>query len=251
MPDSVVVLLAGLLAGLLNAVGGGGTFVALPALVAVGMPSVTANAATTVALLPAAMTSAWVLRRDRTPLKNVPTRALTAISVTGGAAGAVLLLALPAVAFDAVLPWLLAFATLVLAFGRRLTDLFSTSAALGPGVVLAGQFVLALYGGYFGGAVGMLMVAFWTAGLGHDLAALNPMRVAQLSAIYLTAAGIFLVASDVGESPAVLGVLVVGAVAGGFGGAHVARRLPAWLLRGLVLGSAVTSTTLYFVKDAG
>lgn len=154
-------------------------------------------------------------------------------------------------AFDAVVPWLLAFATLVLAFGRRVTKLFTTSVALGPGVVLAGQFVLALYGGYFGGAVGMLMVAFWAAGLGHDLAALNPMRVAQLAAIYLTAAGIFLVASDVGESPTVLGILLVGAVAGGFGGAHVARRLPAGVLRGLVLSSAVTSTTLYFLKELG
>ncbi|MFC0629254.1 TSUP family transporter [Kribbella deserti] len=251
MTDLIVVLLAGLLAGLLNAVGGGGTFVALPALVAAGMPSVTANAATTVALLPAATASVWVLRRDLTPLQKVPTRALTAISVLGGAAGAVLLLALPALAFDAVVPWLLAFATLVLAFGRRLTRLFRTSFSLSPGIMLTGQFVLALYGGYFGGAVGMLMVAFWTVGLGHELAALNPMRVAQLAAIYLTAAVIFLFGSDVVESPLLLGVLVVGAVAGGFGGGHVARRLPAWSLRVFVLTSAIVATTLYFVQGPG
>jgi uncharacterized membrane protein YfcA len=255
VPEIQVVLLAGVTAGVLNAVGGGGSFVALPVLVAAGLPPVTANAATTVALLPGAAASTWVYRRDLTTLGSMPTTALTAMSVLGGGIGAGLLLVLPAVSFDAALPWLLAFATAVLAFGRCLSRALSTArrrpTTLGPRAILAGQFVLALYGGYFGGAVGLLMAAFWSAGLGLDTAVGNSMRVAQLAAVYLTAAVIFLVASNVMNAPLALGVLVAGAVAGGFAGAHLARRLPARLLRGLVLTSAVTMTAVYFLKGPG
>ncbi|TWF74537.1 hypothetical protein FHX44_11418 [Pseudonocardia hierapolitana] len=252
MSDVVLVLLAGIAAGASNAVGGGGTFVALPALVAVGLPAVTANAAATVALVPGAAASAWVYRREVRPVGATSTRALTLASASGGAVGAVLLLVLPAASFDAAVPWLLAFATLVLAFGRG--GIRALGAALGrpvgmsPRAVLVGQFVLATYGGYFGGAVGILMLALWSVGVGLDAAAGNPMRVTQLAAVYLTATVLFLVASDVLRSPLVLAGMLVGAVAGGVAGAHLARRLPARLLRGVVLLTAVAMTVLYVLR---
>jgi uncharacterized membrane protein YfcA len=250
--DVVLVLLAGIAAGALNAVGGGGTFVALPALVAVGLPAVTANAAATVALVPGAAASAWVYRREVRPVGATSTRALTLASASGGAVGAVLLLVLPAASFDVAVPWLLAFATLVLAFGRGGIRAMGTAlgrpVGMGPRAVLVGQFVLATYGGYFGGAVGILMLALWSVGVGLDAAAGNPMRVTQLAAVYLTATVLFLVASDVLRSPLVLACMLVGAVAGGFAGAHLARRLPARLLRGVVLVTAVAMTVLYVLR---
>jgi uncharacterized membrane protein YfcA len=250
--ETLLVLLAGAAAGALNAVGGGGTFVALPALVAVGLPPVTANAASSIALVPGSVVSAWVYRREAVPVGSTSTAALTTASVIGGGLGAGLLLALPAAAFDAAVPWLLAFATMVLAFGPHLTRAVSTRLGRPVGMssrtVVVGQFLLALYGGYFGGAVGILMLALWSAGLGLDAATGNPMRVTQVAAVYLSATALFLVASDALDAPLLLGGMLAGAVAGGFAGAHVARRLPARLLRGVILTTAVTMTILYFLR---
>ncbi|MGB8945584.1 MAG: sulfite exporter TauE/SafE family protein [Streptomyces sp.] len=252
MSEILLVLLAGTAAGALNSVGGGGTFVALPALVAVGLSPVTANASATIALVPGAVASGWVYRRELAPVGATSTKALTAISVAGGGLGAALLLTLPAASFDAAVPWLLAFATVVLAFGRRLSR--AVSGALGREIgissraVLIGQFFLALYGGYFGGAVGIMMFALWGIGLGLDTAVSNPMRVTQIAAINLSATALLLVASDALSAPLVLVPMFVGALLGGFTGAHFARRLSDRLLRGIILTTAVTMTVLYFVR---
>lgn len=253
MSEMLLVLPAGLAAGALNAVGGGGTFVALPALVAVGLPPVTANAASTIALLPGSVAGAWVSRHEICQVGAASTRALTTTSVLGGGLGAVLLLVLPSASFDAAVPWLLAFATVVLALRHRILRLLGAApeqaVGLGPRAVLTGQFLLAVYGGYFGGAVGILMLALWSIGLGLDPATGNPMRIAQVTAVYLSASALFLIASDALTEPHLLAAMLTGAVAGGFAGARLALRLPARALRGIVLGTAVTMTVLYFVRD--
>lgn len=250
MPELSLVLLAGVAAGALNAMGGGGTFVALPALVAFGLPPVTANAVSRIALVPGALTSAWVYRRELAPVGPASTKALSAISAAGGGLGAGLLLVLPASSFDAAAPWLLAFATVVLAFGRHLSralgSMLGRPVDMSGRAVLIGQFILAVYGGYFGGAVGILMMALWSVGLGLDAAVSNPMRIMQLAAVFLSATVLFLVVSDALSAPFLLGAMLVGAVAGGFAGAHLARRLPARLLRGVILTTAVVTTVLYF-----
>jgi hypothetical protein len=165
--------------------------------------------------------------------------------------GAGLLLVLPSASSDAAVPWLLAFATLILAFGRhfsaRLVALLHRPVRMSTHAVLVGQFFLAVYGGYFGGAVGILMLALWSIGLGIDTAISNPMRVTQLAAIYLIATVLFLLASNVLDAPLFLATMLAGAVAGGYGGAHLARRLPTRILRGTVLATAVTMTVLYFL----
>ncbi|MEE1835229.1 sulfite exporter TauE/SafE family protein [Streptomyces sp. SP17KL33] len=250
--EILLVLLAGLAAGTLNAVGGGGTFVALPALVAAGLPPVTANAASTIALLPGSVAGTWVSRHEITQVGGASTRAMTTTSVLGGGVGATLLLVLPSASFDAAVPWLLAFATVVLAFGRPALRLLGAGpervGSLGPGVLLAGQFLLSIYGGYFGGAVGILMLALWSLGLGLDPATGNPMRIAQVTAVYVSAAALFLVASDALAAPVLLTAMLMGAVVGGFAGARLALRLPGRALRGVVLGTAVTMTVLYFLR---
>jgi uncharacterized membrane protein YfcA len=242
-----MILLAGVAAGALNAVGGGGSFVALSALVAGGMSPVTANATSTVALLPGNATSAWVYRREIHAFQRPSALGLTLASVTGGALGAGLLLWLPSASFDAALPWLLAFATIVLAFGRRLTRALRLGTP-GPVVILAGQFLLSIYGGYFGGAVGLMMLAFWSATTSLDPAKGNPLRVIQVAAVYLTAAVIFLFAADVLDQPLKLIALLAGAVLGGYLGAQLVRRLPVGVLRGLVLTTSVAMTAVFFVR---
>lgn len=257
MTEIALVLLAGAVAGTLNAVGGGGTFVALPALVAAGLSPVTANASSTIALVPGALAGAWVYRRELTPVGGTSTTSLTAVSVIGGAVGAGLLLTLPTASFSAAVPWLLAFATLVLAFGRHFSHAVSaaTGRSAGTGMsaraLLIAQFVLAVYGGYFGGAIGIMMLALWSIGLGLDTSAGNAMRIAQVAAVYLSATTLFLVASDALGRPLLLTAMLFGGVAGGFAGAHLARRLPARFLRGTILTVAVTMTVLYFLRGTG
>ncbi|MEH0418018.1 sulfite exporter TauE/SafE family protein [Streptomyces sp. B21-083] len=252
MSEILLVVLAGAAAGALNAIGGGGTFVALPVLVALGLSPVTANALSRVALVPGALAGVWVYRRELAPVGAASTKSLTAVSVIGGGVGGSLLLALPASSFDAAAPWLLAFATVILAFGPRLSRTLNATLGRSVGMnsraVLISQFVLAVYGGYFGGAVGIMMLALWSIGLGLDTTVSNPMRIAQLAAIYLSATVLFLVASDTLSEPLVLTGMLVGAVAGGFAGAHLARRLPARLLRSVILTTAVLMTALYFLR---
>lgn len=251
MPEISLVLLIGAVAGTLNAMGGGGTFVALPALVGAGLSPVTANASSTVALVPGAVAGAWVYRRELGPVGGTSTSPLTATSVVGGALGAGLLLVLPSSSFGAAVPWLLAFATVLLAFGRPVSRALNDtrhSRTLSPRAVLIAQFLVAVYGGYFGGAVGIMLPAFWSMGLGLDTAAGNPMRIAQLAALNLGATVLFLVASNPLRTPLVLITMPVGAAAGGLAGAHLARRPPARLLRGIIPTIAVTMTVLYFLR---
>lgn len=252
MWEIVALLAVGVAAGALNAAGGGGTFVALPALVAAGLPPVTANASTTVALLPGSVASAWAYRRDIKPVGATSKRALTLTSLLGGGLGACLLLALPSASFAAAVPWLLAFATLVLTFGRGasrwLTARLGRPLGMSPRAVLGAQFVLAIYGGYFGGAVGIMMLALWSVGLGLDAAVGNPMRVTQLAAVWSVAALLFVFTTDVLGDPLPVAAVLVGAVAGGLLGARLVRRLPAGVLRAVVLCTAITMTSLYTLR---
>ncbi|MGP4084246.1 sulfite exporter TauE/SafE family protein [Streptomyces sp. KR55] len=252
MIETSLVLLTGVAAGVLNSVGGGGTFVALPALVAVGLSPVTANAVARIALVPGAVAGAWVYRRELAPVGAASTTALTVTSVIGSGVGAGLLVCLPASSFESASPWLLAFATVVLALGQRLSRVVSRvlgrSAGMSSRSVLIGQFFIAAYGGYFGGAVGILMVALWSVGLGVDAAAGNPMRIAQLAAVFLISGVLFLFTSDALHTPLFLAAMMAGATTGGFAGAHLARRLPARLLRGVLLTTATVTTALYFLR---
>lgn len=252
MTEIVFVLVAGVAAGALNAIGGGGTFIALPALVAAGLSPVTANAASTIALVPGSASGAWVYRREIAPVGGVPVPRLAVVSGAGGLAGAGLLLVLPAQSFDVAVPWLLAFATSLLLARNRLAAWASGAAGQparwSPQTVLAGQFLLSVYGGYFGGAVGIMVLALWGVGLGLDPAVGNPMRIVLVAAVYVSSAGVFLIASDALSAPVPLTATLVGSVAGGFGGAHLARRLPAQILRGVITTTAVTMTVLYFLR---
>src|SRR4051794_5634699 len=151
--------LGGLVAGAMNALAGGGSFVSLPAMIAAGVPSVQANASGTVALFPGQVTSAWTYWDGMHPVAGVRREYLVAVSVVGGLIGSLLLLWTPSRAFDFILPWLMLLATLALAFGRQAGVLLRRYVQIGSGVMLAGQFVLGIYGGYYGGAIGLMMLA--------------------------------------------------------------------------------------------
>lgn len=235
---------AGLLAGAMNALAGGGSFVTLPALMFAGVPSVSANASSTVALLPGAATSAWAYRRDYRGFEQVSMRAMVAVSLTGGLAGALLLMFTPSRAFDFIVPWLLLVGSLAFAFGRQAGAWLRRRMRIGRPALLLAQGALAVYGGYFGGAVGIMMMAVWSL-LGHDdLRALNASRTLLVGATNVVAVLCFTAAKLVWW-PQTL-VMLVAAALGGYLGAHGARRLPVPVVRLLISAFGFSMTALLF-----
>lgn len=249
MPMETVLLLfaAGFLAGAMNAVAGGGTFVALPTLAFMGLAPTVANASSTVALFPGTLVSAWTYRDDIRPLDSVSTRTLLALSLVGGLIGAVMLLVTSERIFSALVPWLLLLALVVLAAGPRLTAcLPKLGLRAGPRFLLVTQFGLGVYGGYFGGAVGLMMLATWSLATTAGLRALNPLKTVLVAAANGVAVACFAVTGNVSWSETLL--VMAGGVAGGFVGAQLGRRLSPRLLRGLILTIATATTAIYFAR---
>lgn len=243
----ILLLAAGFLAGAMNAVAGGGTFVALPALSLMGLPPTVANASTTVALFPGALASAWAYRRDVRPLDAAPAWALLALSLAGGLIGAVLLLVTPQSAFKALIPWLLLVATATLAAGPNLSlGLHRLGFRFGRRSILAAQLLLGVYGGYFGGAVGVMMLAVWSLATALDLRTLNPLRTLMVAAANGVAVICFAATGNVSWPQAL--VVMAGGVAGGYLGAHYGRRLPAPVLRVVILTIASVTTAAFFAN---
>lgn len=246
MDATLLLSLAGLTAGAMNALAGGGSFVSLPALIAAGVPSVQANASSTVALFPGGLASAWAYRDDLGPVGTVPLRPLLLATLAGGVAGAVLLLYTPAKTFDFVLPWLLLVASLALSCGRRLGEWLRRRARIRPAAVLAVQFGLGVYGGYFGGAVGIMMMAVWGLLDSRDLKSLNAPRTLLVSAANAMAVVIFMAARAV-HWPSTL-VMLAAATVGGYVGAQIGRRAPARVVRAVTLALTAGITVAFFVR---
>ena len=176
MNDILLIAGAGLVAGTMNAIAGGGSFVTLPALMAAGVPALNANASSTVALVPSALASAYAYRHDFQGFEGVSFRVLALLSVLGGVCGAILLLVTPQSVFAFLVPFLLLFGTLAFAFGRQAGEWLREKIHITPHMMLVCQFVLGVYGGYFGGAVGIMMLAAWSLLTKASLAAMQPAR---------------------------------------------------------------------------
>jgi uncharacterized membrane protein YfcA len=244
-------LLAGaaFLAGVMNAIAGGGTFITFPALVFTGVPSVIANASNAVALVPASFASAWAYRRDYQSVENVPFKAMAAVSLVGGVAGAILLVATPETTFDGLVPWLLLGATIVFAFGPKFIPKLREHFHIGPVALLFLQFLVGIYGGYFGGAMGIVMLAVYSLFGLANLNAMNAMK--SLLAGFINGVAVFVFAATGNVVWKQTFVMMVFAIAGGYAGAHYGRRLPPVYLRALIILISTTVTIAFFVRDWG
>jgi uncharacterized protein len=136
-----LLMMAALGAGLMNSVAGGGSFLTFPALVFIGVPSIVANATSTVALFPGALASAWAYRHDVKALDKLPLIPAVVASIAGGVIGALLLLFTSQKTFDVVIPWLLLAATAVFAAGPRLATALKRRSWMGPKILIAFQFL--------------------------------------------------------------------------------------------------------------
>jgi uncharacterized membrane protein YfcA len=220
-------------AGVVNAVAGGGTLITFPALLAAGVPAVPANATNTVAVFPGQLASSFaykshILDERRRAL------ALAVPSLLGGIIGAWLLLALPEKVFEAAVPWLILFACVVLAFQGQLKRIVaSVHHANHPAALWVAQLLIAIYGGYFGAGIGILMLAAMGILLPSSIQHANALKVLFSLLINAIAAAIFLAMGAVRAPEAA--VMAAASIVGGFLGAQLAQRLPPAGMRGFAI----------------
>ena len=240
MDAGTVVLLAaaGFGAGFVNAVGGGGSLISFPALLAAGYPSIAANVTNAVALLPGYLGGSLAYRPELA-LQRSRIRALAPTSALGAAAGTALLLVSPAALFEAIVPWLILAACALLALQPRAAAIARRHSDRGGSTVAlhAGLFAATLYGGYFGAGLGIVLLALLGALLPDDLQRLNALKgLLSLLVAVICAAGFALLGPVAWDAALVVGVACL---PGGVVGVRVARRLSAAVLRAVVIAFGV------------
>lgn len=248
----ILLFFAGMLASALNSVAGGGSFISFPALLLLGIPPVNANTTNTVALWPGSIASAGAYRQELTAgwRALVP---LVLVSLAGGIVGAALLLNTPQETFARLLPFLLLMATLLLAFSKRITQAVrgrGIGSNLSPGVtntlVLVLQFFIAVYGGFFGGGIGIMMLAIMSVRGMENIHAMNSIKTLLAAVINGLAVAVFVLAGQVYWQPGL--VLLAGAVLGGYGGAYLAQRFESEHVRKFIIGVGFFLTIYFFIR---
>ena len=242
---TLLLIVSAFFAGVLNAVAGGGSFLTFPALVMAGVPPLNANATSTVAVSPGALASAYGYRRELGRIKEINLPIFLGISLVGGLVGALLLLWTPQRTFEEIVPWLLLFATVLFAFGPKVSAYVRKNFHVGHGTVLFVQFFIAVYGGYFGGGIGILILAtLGVFGL-TDLHAMNGLKTLVSGCLNAVAVVAFVAGGAVYWHEAI--IMTVAAVAGGYAGAAVARHIPPTALRKFVIFVGVAMTIYFFI----
>jgi len=249
LPEVLLILVAGFAAGGMNALAGGGTFFSFPALLAIGLPPVTANATNAVALWPASLAGAWAARPSLRGLRGylIP---LLLLGLVGGAAGGLLLLLSGDDLFSHLIPWLLLVATLLFAASPWLSRWLAKRRKEADQVrhtpaAIVGHSLVSIYGGYFGAGMGILQLAAFSIE-GHALNRANALKNLFSAMIYTVASLTFIIAGRVSWTE--LAILLAGATAGGYAGGALGERLPPKLLRALVLLVGGGMTLYYFWK---
>lgn len=248
-------MLAGCVAGMMNSIAGGGTLVTFPALIVSGIPSISANATSTIALLPGTLGST-IGYRATIPKVVHWLKLFAPVSLIGGLIGGILLVQTPSRTFDSLVPFLILFATILFMGQSLVTRLLGSSIARrggGPpsrtwiiGAVIF-QFAVAIYGGYFGAGIGILMLASLGL-LGFDnVHEMNTLKVILGFLINVVAAVYFVMSGLVHWSSA--GIMAAGTLAGGYFGAHLAQKIPQRSVRGLITAIGLCISAVMFYRQ--
>jgi uncharacterized membrane protein YfcA len=252
LETAIFLFFAGALGGALNAVAGGGSFIAFPALMFAGVAPIAANATNTVALWVGVTASTGAYRKHLDISRRVMVP-LAISSVVGSIAGAYLLLHTPAQTFLRVMPWLMLGATLLFVFGQRLSrssggSLAADASTSALAIATLFELVVAVYGGYFGGGVGIVNLAMLAALGMTEIHAMNALKVVLGGIINGIAVVTFVIAGAVVWKQG--SVMIVGALFGGYLGAHYAQKLPAAWIRGFVIVVGIGMTGYFFWKGS-
>lgn len=246
MADLILIAIAAFGAGVLNTLAGGGTFLTFPALVYVGVPPILANATSAVAVFPGYLAGAVGFRRELEAIDRPSMLRLTVITLMGGLAGSLLLLVTTNEAFTAIVPFLLLFATLVFLFGPQIRAFAAARSRSIANEGAVGLFLVAVYGGYFNGGLGIVLLALFALWGWVDLNKMNGLKNGLSFALSAISVVTFAVAGLVVWPKAV--VMMVFAVLGGYLGAPIARSIPARVLRMLVAAIGFGMSAVFFAQ---
>lgn len=244
---AVIVFVVGVLAGIFNGVAGGGTLLTFPALLAVGLPALSANITSTVGVLPSYLGSIAGFKAQIKAVGTTITQLIPA-ALLGGALGAVLLLTTPAASFRSLVPWLVGLATVLFALQPMLARRMATLRHDHPSrriLLQVGTFAISIYGGYFGAAMGVMMLALFGVCLLASLAEIGGLRSILSLLVNALAAAIFIIGGHVAWGFA--GILAAGTLLGGWTGARAALKMPAPLFRATVVVIGAVTTIVLLV----
>jgi len=243
--EAALIALAGVAAGTINTVVGSGTLITFPTLLAFGVPPVTANVSNTVGLVPGSMSGVVGYRRELAGQRSRVLR-LGSASLLGGVAGALLLLVLPSSAFDSIVPALILLGVLLVLFGPRIQRAVASRAEARGGIPDHGVWwvwpavaVAGVYGGYFGAAQGVLLMAILGIGVADSMQRHTATKNVLALVVNAVAAVVFIAVAEIDW--AVAGLIALGSVVGGQVGAGVGRRLPPNLLRAVIAAVGIVA----------
>jgi uncharacterized protein len=235
----VVIAAAGAAAGVINAIVGSGSLITFPVLLAVGYPPLTANISNNIGLVPGGVSGTWGYRRELSGQSGT-LRRLAPMSVVGSLAGALLLLWLPASAFEAIVPVLIAIAIVLVVLQPRIASWAASRREeghrghVGPLAMIA-VLIAGMYGGYFGAAQGVLLIGMLGSLLVENLQVVNAIKNLLTLLVNAVAAVTFTVVAPEQVDWAVVVLIAAGSLTGGLAGAWVGRRLKPTVLRGVVV----------------
>lgn len=245
---SLILFVAAFAGGVLNSLAGGGTLITFPALLFAGLNPIDANASSVVALFPGTFAGAWAYRRSILAIGEFSVRGFVILSLVGGLIGALLLLYTPPTVFSALVPWLILFATAVFAVGNFAPLELIRRLKFGPRGALVCLFVIAIYGGYFGGGIGFLMLAAFTLFGMRDINSMNGLKMALVGVMGITAIVAFIIAGVVRWQETA--PMLIGSIAGSYMAAHWAMRLDQRLIKGFVIALGAVLTVYFFWRGA-
>jgi uncharacterized membrane protein YfcA len=244
--ETALLIAAAFAAGILNTIAGGGTFLTFPALVLVGIPPVAANATSTVAAFPGYLAGAVGFRHELAAFTGPELARLLGITLAGGLVGSLLLLVSSNAAFSALVPFLLFAATLAFLFGDRVRGFAARHRLSLKPQGAASLFAVCVYGGYFNGGLGIILLALFALWGMTDIHRMNGLKTATSFALASISTAIFAAAGLVHWPEALL--MMVATTVGGYAGAPLARALPRPLVRGLIAAIGFGMSGLFFFR---
>ncbi len=250
--ELVILFLAGFFGGVLNSIAGGGSFITFPALIFVGIPPITANATNTFASCAGYMSGTYAFRIEIAQHKDQLVRIII-LSLLGGILGAWLLLQTPEAVFEEAIPWLLLFATVLFIFGgninaglKKLASRHRHASSIG-GVLLSLLLLgVATYGGFFNAGLGIITLSYLALAGYTNINAMNGVKLLVSSAVSLIAIVLFIYNDVIAWYEGT--IVLCGTLAGGYGAAHLSRRLPQKHVRNFVIVASI-AITMYFFFD--
>jgi uncharacterized membrane protein YfcA len=245
LPAILLLACAGLFAGTQNALAGGGSFITFPALLLAGLNPLAANMTSTIAMFPAQATSAIAGRKLVDDVGPLTFRQMFAISVVGGIAGAILLRITPPTFFARLVPWLVLFATAMFAWGAFRKQPLHAASRMPAWALALTQAAISVYGGYFGGGIGFLMLAALTIA-GQQIRAATATKNMLAMAMNASATLIFAFSNLISWPAAI--ALCAGGIAGGLLGSWLIYRLPQRVMRIFVVGVGAALTVWMFLR---